>query len=388
MNPQTRWAVDQIQQFLRKGNAAAVVEIGEHLVVHEIEDLETYLFAAFCLGLGYEQLGLFDKALAQFRECLTIDPATPAALAARGRVLFKMGRNGEAAALFEDLARRHPDRADFRQAAGSALLRLGRIDPALACLRRAHELDPANAHILNDLGSALLLAGDLQGALDAFRRAVERITPDRLNLAREIRDSIEEVRAALALQGGLAARPPARVIDLQEGRVAEAGSSVAENERPAAQGASRESPPAAPASNLHEAGESVRARILEALRARACRPRQIIAALHLWADYLDALPAGERGGDRSAIDRAPLPWSAAVVYTIGRLDAEPWGNQAAVARAFGVSTRALSRSFGRLRQSLSLEIGDPRYTTAPCPRRERLMDLVHDQRIEPDKLLL
>jgi len=382
MKAQTRWAVEQMQRFLQEGNAAAVIEIGEHVIAHEDTDLDTYLLTAFCLGLAHEQQGAWERALHWYRECLAADPSNPASLAGRGRVFLKMGRTAEAAAIFDVLARRHPDRADYQHAAGSALIHLGRLNEATERLQRAHDLAPSDPHILNDLATAHLLAGDLENALLRFRQAIHHLTPDRQQLVRSIRESIEEVRAAMALHRRTTGAPGACVIDVRPEAVGEPSPPALA--APAASGGAEAAGIEPAASGEAEAADPVRARVLESMSARQCRPRQILAALHLWSDFLEAPAPGEWPASEAEAPR----WTAAVVYAIGRLDGESWAGQEAVAEAFRVAPGALARAFARLRTTLALEIGDPRYASAPSPRRQLLMEQIRAQRIGPERLLL
>ena len=372
MDAHTRWAIEQIQRYLQEGNAAAVVELGEHVVAHEDEDVEAFVLAAFCLALAYERLERWDRALHWFEQCLILDPTNPTMLSGRGRVLMKMDRNAEAADVFRHLAQRYSDRSDYHGAAGSVLLRLGELNKALHHLEQARRLDPTDPYVLNDLASAYLLAGDPQAALRTFKQAVDQITPDQLELARDIRESIEEVRAALVLQGGATAPlTSARIADLHDDY-------ASPPERPELAAAETPDTP----SLLSDS--SVRAILLDAMREQGCRPRQILAALHLWSDFLESLPAG----DRARVERHGQSWAAAVLYAVGRLDRAPWAVQSNLAGSFAISPATLSRRFSRLRRTLAIEVGDPRYCTAACQRRAVLIEQVHEGKVGPERLLL
>lgn len=372
MDAQTRWAVEQIQRYLQEGNAAAVVELGEHVVAYEDEDVEAFILAGFCLALAYEQLERWDRSLHWFEQCLIIDPANPTLLWGRGRVLMKTDRNAEAANILRPLAERYSDQPHYHRAAGSVLLRLGDLDQALHHLKRARELDPTNPYILNDLAGAYLLGGDPEAALSTFKQAVDQITPNDLKLARDIRESIEEVRATLVLQRR-ATTPltSARVADLHYD-----GVSLPEKRETT----TTEKPDAPPPLS----DSKVRAILLDAMAERGCRARQVLAALHLWSDFLESLPAGER----ARVEQRAQSWAAAVLYTVGHLDGAPWAVQSNVAKSLAISPATLSRRFARLRRTLAIEVGDPRYSTAPCPRRAVLIEQIHEGRVAPEHLLL
>lgn len=374
MDPQTRWAVDQIQKCLRTGNAAAVIELGEHLLASRDDDLEVFMTAAFCVALAYERLGDWRRAQDRFDQCLVVDPENPTLLAGRARVLAGLGKDEAAAVIFERLAKEHDERVEFQHAAGSMLLRTGNVSDALGYLSRARMLDPSSPQILNELGTARLLTGDLEAALDDFRAAVDRMGPADRELALRIRENIEEVQAAMALQGrAVGVFDEARVIDLNAGD---------EDDSPT------DSSPAEPRSSNEpgdsDAVEAIRTLLLSELKDRGCRARQIVSALHLWSDFAEGLTDRERMGAA----RKPRPWIAAVYYTLGRLEAEPWAVQRTVATTFGVSAGSISRRFVRLCRALTIEIGDPRYCAIPTPKRTFLIDQICAGRDAPDRLLL
>lgn len=384
MDDQTRWAMRQMQRCLREGNAAAVVEIGEHVLARGDEDLETFRLAATCLALAYEKLGQWDRALHWFRQCLAMNPDDPTFLAGRGRVLSRMGKHAEAAAVFRQLAGNFPDRADYHAAAGSVLLRMADLSGALHHLQRARRLDPLNPYILNDLAGTHLLRGDLEAALGAFRQATEQIGRSDRELARDIHESIEEVRAALLLARSAAEPPPsARIADVYpvaEALPAVAASQVSEAARPEPDSADAPEAPSpkgvGPEHGVPFAESKVRAMVLETMIGHGCRSRQILAALHLWSDFMEALPAREF----ARAERKAPAWAAAVVYTVGRLDGATWAIQSAVAKCSGVSAATVSRLHNRLRRTLAIEDGDPRYSaTAGYQQRAVPIEQAHRQ---------
>jgi len=375
MDAQTHWAIEQIQRYLREGNAAAVIEIGERVLMHDEEDMETFLLAARCLASAYEQLEQWDNAMRWLAQCLAIEPANPTLAAMRGRVLLKMGRVAEAAAVFRDLAKRYPQRSDYHGASGSALLQRGEIEEALPHLKQARELNPADPYILNDLASAYLLQGDLEESLSAFKQATDHIGPGDLELARDIRRSVEEVRATLILRrGAIEPRAEARIADVYPESAAMTPPTIERGAEATAQ-----SDPAAAFRDSR-----VRAAVLAGLAERSARPRQVLAALHLWSDFLETLPAEKQ----ARVDSRPPSWAAAVVYAIGRLDGAQWARQIEIAKGFGTSPSTLSRCFGRIRRALSLEIGDPRYCTVPSYRRAALIEQIHRGQRPAECLLL
>ena len=378
MDAQTHWAISQMERYRRSGNFAAVVEIGERVLARDDRDMATFLFAASSLAAAYERLERWDVSLRWHRRCLTIEPASPVLQAGYGRVLMRMGKVAEAATVFSDLALRHPNHSGYHGGAGSCLLRLGDLKGALPYLKRARELDPANPYVLNDLASAYLLDGDFESSLSAFKQAIEYLTDNDRELALDIRASIEEVRAALVLrQRGVDQPPPARVAEVCE--------VYPEREAADRQNTETRNARARQTGVAHAFGESkVREMVLQTLAGWGSRPRQILGALSLWSEFLESLPREEI----ARVDRRTKFWTAAVVYAVGRLDGERWAVQRDVAREFGISTAALSSCFVRLRRTLDIEVGDPRYCTVPNRRRSALIEQIHRGRLAHERLLL
>ena len=160
------------------------------------------------LGHAYQKAGQVEAARRELERALALDPELSGA--ANDLAVLYLGplRDSErAAALLDDVLRRHPDDVSARVNRGVWLLRLGRNaeaeaelrqalvqDPvhpaglynlaavhfnrkewplAIEVLRRAVSLWPAEARLHGLLGAACLEAGDLAGAEPALRQALE-----------------------------------------------------------------------------------------------------------------------------------------------------------------------------------------------------------------------
>ncbi len=101
------------------------------------------------LGQTLQQLGLHEKALAEFQnyiETFTDTQGVAQAWRARGAILAQLNRQLEAAAAFEKaaaLAADNPTRAELLQQAGDGLLAAAQFRPAAEAYRRVMELAPA-----------------------------------------------------------------------------------------------------------------------------------------------------------------------------------------------------------------------------------------------------
>ncbi|MBM3334869.1 tetratricopeptide repeat protein [Candidatus Sumerlaeota bacterium] len=368
MDARAHWAVREAQRYLREGNASAAIEIGEHFMSLDVEDLDAFRTVAICLALAYEKAEQLERALQWSAEIRRLYPDDPLVLSVYGRVAMKMGRHGEASAIFRQLAHRYPDQAQYHAAAGTALLRQGEFAGAQHHLERARAFDAGNPYVLNDLANVYLLQGELEASLRTFKQAIEQISraseiqnpksrirnQKDVELANDIRESIEEVRALLLLYRSVSGQiESAQVVEIYpdksdaarrdgEPQVSEPPSQVLESLPPESQ---------------------MRSALLEATLARGCRPRHILAAFHLWSDFLETLDRSER----QRVEQQPQAWVAAVVYTVGRLHGATWARQAKIARDFGISLSAISRRARRLRRCLSIERADPRYTALAAP---------------------
>jgi predicted O-linked N-acetylglucosamine transferase (SPINDLY family) len=136
-------------------------------------------------------------------------PADANSLALLAEIHIALGERPDAIGYLRRLIAAQPaDAAAHRRLAG-AYLDSGDNAAAIDIYRRALALEPASVRAHNNLGLALARSGDVDGALASFRRALA-LDPDhpmsRLNLA-TFSPVLEEVRAALASDPDLAARP-------------------------------------------------------------------------------------------------------------------------------------------------------------------------------------
>lgn len=128
--------------------------------------------AAWLLLLGYiaERGGDHDAALALYIDAASREPETHEPHAARGLLLLRLKRAGDAAAALRAAIDRDPDAIDLRRALAEALTRAGHEDDALKVwsdLAAAHGDDPA---ILETVAQQLLEHRQFDEALTQYRR--------------------------------------------------------------------------------------------------------------------------------------------------------------------------------------------------------------------------
>ena len=100
---------------------------------------------------GLQFRGRVVEAEAVYREVLREEPGRAEALEGLGVLVFHQGRAAEAADLFASGVAIYPDSARFHANLGEALRSTGRVDEALIHLRRATELDRSLPHAWNSL---------------------------------------------------------------------------------------------------------------------------------------------------------------------------------------------------------------------------------------------
>ena len=124
-------------------------------------------------GITYcDELDFPDRAAADFRKALSLQPDLAAAQYHLGVALGRMGREKESRSCFEKAIRLDPDhfRAHFNL--GSDLYNQGLIKKAIPHFEKAVALRPDHALAQQHLGKALTDTGRLKEANQAFKRAV------------------------------------------------------------------------------------------------------------------------------------------------------------------------------------------------------------------------
>ncbi len=167
-------------------------------------------------GISFAKTGEWDKAEAQFRRSLKLNPDQEKAYYNLGLV-YKDKKEWDSAE--QHLRKALELQPDYTQAwFGLAEVLIGKKDRngALAAYRKALEFDPFNGRFHNSLAIALAGGGDMDGAVDHFEKSI-RYRPDsvrtRFNLSRayiqqgRVADAVPHLDAALKLQPDMA---PAR----------------------------------------------------------------------------------------------------------------------------------------------------------------------------------
>ncbi|RME64676.1 MAG: tetratricopeptide repeat protein [Alphaproteobacteria bacterium] len=141
-------------------------------------------------GICHERLGDWDKAEADFRRALAIEPDEPYVLNYLGYSLLDRGlASAEAQAMIERAVAQRPDDGFIVDSLGWAHYLAGRYDEAVEILEKAVALQPADPTINDHLGDAYWKAGRTLEARFKWRHALQ-LDPEPAQEAR-IREKID-----------------------------------------------------------------------------------------------------------------------------------------------------------------------------------------------------
>ncbi|GAB4267688.1 MAG: tetratricopeptide repeat protein [Pararhodobacter sp.] len=164
----------------------------------------------FSRAVAYERTGQWDRAEADFRAALALEPDQPTVLNYLGYSLVERGEKlDEALDMIERAVAGDPDSGYVVDSLAWALFRLGRYEEALPHMERAVELEPTDA-ILNDhLGDVFWAMGRYREARFQWRRALSFGPSDDMDEAR-VRRKLEIGLDAVRAEEGL---PPLHAPD-------------------------------------------------------------------------------------------------------------------------------------------------------------------------------
>ncbi|MFO0953193.1 MAG: protein kinase, partial [Isosphaeraceae bacterium] len=169
-----------LAQFLRSSGAtepaAGVLRLA--VAAHPDDVWVNYVLASTLMDVRPARR---EEAVQYYTAARAVRPETAHELA---HLLQAMGRPAEAAAVFQDLARRRPDNVRHLTCLGEHMIDHGKRAEGIEALRRAEQaaraglkLRPDDTFLLNNLGNGLRIRGDLKGAEEVLRRLI-RLKPD------------------------------------------------------------------------------------------------------------------------------------------------------------------------------------------------------------------
>lgn len=140
------------------------------------ETASTRWFLLYARGIAHERLDLWDKAEADFRASLALQPDRPQVLNYLGYSLVEKRKNlDEALDMIERAVAARPDSGYIVDSLGWVLYRLGRYDEAVAPMERAVELMPVDPVVNDHLGDVFWAVGRKREAEFQWRRALSFI---------------------------------------------------------------------------------------------------------------------------------------------------------------------------------------------------------------------
>lgn len=172
---------DMLRQAMRYEEAAQAYD----MAVAEIAQPENRHWVLFYQrGITFERSKEWEKAEADFRKALELEPDQPLVLNYLGYSFVEMGENlDEAQEMIEKAVERRPDDGYIVDSLGWVLYRLGRSEEALEHLERAVELRPVDPVINDHYGDVLWVNGRKVEAEFQWKRALS-FEPEEENEAR------------------------------------------------------------------------------------------------------------------------------------------------------------------------------------------------------------
>jgi tetratricopeptide (TPR) repeat protein len=162
--------------YAESGDSNQAIGTLEQLIKAHPDDAD----ARFNLGTVYAKLGPalgYQKAIANFKEALRIDPHNDAARYSLAKVLVQLGQFSDAIPYLSDYTHHQPNDAEGLHLLGSAYTGLSQLPKAVEALERARQLKPDDYEIRYDLGSALAKTGKTNEAIEQLN-AAEKINPN------------------------------------------------------------------------------------------------------------------------------------------------------------------------------------------------------------------
>lgn len=136
--------------------------------------------AHFFRGAAYQGKNLFDRALADYKEAVALNPDYAPAYNNRGIIFLYTSKNNQALADFDKAIALNPDKASAYNNRGLVKTSQGKdhFAGALADYNQAISLNPNNAEFYNNRGNVYLSQGRLERALADYDRAVSLAPKD------------------------------------------------------------------------------------------------------------------------------------------------------------------------------------------------------------------
>jgi len=158
---------------------AAVASYDRALEIFSANEADQW-FVHYARAISYERLDQWDKAEADFRRALELNPGQPQVLNYLGYSLVEHQiKLDEALEMIEQAVAAQPESGYIVDSLGWALYRLDRYDEAIGHMERAAELMPVDPVVNDHLGDVLWAVGRKTEATFHWKRALSLIDPER-----------------------------------------------------------------------------------------------------------------------------------------------------------------------------------------------------------------
>jgi tetratricopeptide (TPR) repeat protein len=156
----------------------AVKAYDKAIALYEAREADQW-FVHYARAISYERQGIWDKAEADFRRALELNPEQPQVLNYLGYSLVeKQSKLDEALDMIERAVEARPESGYIVDSLGWVLYRLGRYDEAIGHMERAAELMPVDPVVNDHLGDVLWAVGRETEARFQWKRALSFIDED------------------------------------------------------------------------------------------------------------------------------------------------------------------------------------------------------------------
>lgn len=143
------------------------------------EERPNQWFVYYARAISYERLDIWDRAEADFRKALDLNPEHPQVLNYLGYSLVeKQIKLDEALSMIERAVATRPNSGYIVDSLGWVLFRLGRYEEAVPHMERAAELMPVDAIVNDHLGDVLWSVGRFREAEFQWKRALSFVDPE------------------------------------------------------------------------------------------------------------------------------------------------------------------------------------------------------------------
>jgi tetratricopeptide (TPR) repeat protein len=178
--PRVHSALGDLQR--QQENYGAAVKAYDRALEFTEEDGRGRWFLLYARGISHERLDNWDRAEADFRNALVLNPEQPQVLNYLGYSMVEKQANlDEALEMIERAVAARPDSGYIVDSLGWVLYRLGRYDEAVGHMEKAVELMAVDPVVNDHLGDVYWAVGRVREAEFQWKRALSFVDPDDLD---------------------------------------------------------------------------------------------------------------------------------------------------------------------------------------------------------------